>query len=59
MSELTSCNYCSLRRMRLDASSRGVEVIVSVDEHGWIAARYSDRDEPSAWFMEVSNECAC
>lgn len=68
MSELTICNRCSLDRMEARARERGVEVIVTVlhpvgdpDQHmaGWISARYSDQEEPSAWFVQLTMKCAC
>lgn len=58
MSELTQCNRCSLREMQRRASRRGVEVIVEPDGT-WLSARYSDRAEPSAWFLALSDECEC
>jgi len=58
MSKLTRCNHCTLQRMKERASERGVEVILGRDE-GWVTARYSDEDEPSAWFLELTDECIC
>lgn len=65
MSELTPCNRCSLNSMQRRAKARGTEVIVKVVHdpkdpmHGWTSARYSDEDEPSAWFMQLTEACAC
>lgn len=63
MSELTLCNFCSLNDMKIRAKERGVEVIVvhepMGDMRGWISARYSDKDEPSAWFMVLTAHCVC
>jgi hypothetical protein len=59
MSELTKCNRCTLDRMQRDATVRGVTVILGTDEYGWVSARYSDQDEPSAHFMELTDRCAC
>jgi hypothetical protein len=63
MSELTSCNFCSLRSMKRRAAARGVTVIVKKESEGvmkgWTSARYSDRDKPSAHFMELTDRCAC
>ena len=28
-------------------------------DNPWIAARYSDQTEPSAWFMELTDRCVC
>lgn len=58
MSELTRCNYCSLRDMHRRADERGVKVIVSNDD-GWVSARFSDSDEPSAWFLQLTSHCVC
>ena len=59
MSELTLCNFCQLQRMRKRAKERGVTVKMGQDDHGWVTARYSDEDEPSAYFMELTERCAC
>ena len=63
MSELTPCNFCSLRDMKARASQRGVEVIVKLETDGdmadWWSARYSDQVEPSAWFMALTDHCVC
>lgn len=62
MSELTQCNYCTLRAMRHTAKLRGVEVVMGVgvkEMSGWKTARYSDRDEPSAHFMALTDHCVC
>lgn len=59
MSELTRCNHCSLKAMRERAERRGATVILDRDAEGWITARYSDEAEPSAYFMELTNRCAC
>lgn len=59
MSELTMCNYCTLQRMKEVAEQRGCEVILEKDEQGWTGARYSDEQEPSAWFLELTDSCVC
>ena len=62
MSELTECNYCSLKDMKRRAAARGVEVITEQGRSnmvGWISARYSDQDEPSAYFAQLTSECVC
>jgi hypothetical protein len=53
------CNFCSLTGMQGRAKERGVEVITSIDEHGWTAARFSDKEKPSAYFMIVTDKCCC
>jgi hypothetical protein len=63
VSEFTRCNYCSRRDMEARAEMRGVELIVKLEVdgemQGWWSARYSDRDEPSAWWMALSDRCVC
>lgn len=65
MSGLTQCNRCQLSDMRARAAERGVEVVVEVATHpddpmrGWTSARYTDHDTPSAWFMTLTEACAC
>ena len=63
MSELTPCNRCSLDAMERRARMRGVKVIVEVawtgEMRGWTSARYSDEDEPAAWFQQLTTACAC
>lgn len=63
MSGLTQCNYCTLQSMRATAKARGVEVIVTHlsfgEMRGWYEARYSDEDEASAYFMQLTQGCAC
>lgn len=64
MSEMTPCNRCSLDRMKRQANARGVKVITKIegpesDTPGWISAWYSDQDEPTAWFMQLTERCVC
>lgn len=62
MSELTVCNLCTLRHMRREAARRGVELFLTRgagEWEGWWVARYSDQREPSARFLEFSDECCC
>ena len=62
MSELTKCNYCNLKAMEWAAKQRKVEVILGrgvKEMAGWTTARYSDRDEPSAHFMKLTDPCVC
>lgn len=58
MSSLTRCNYCTFDDMRRRAAGRGAAVILRQYD-GWIAARYSDHDEPTAYFLELSDGCVC
>lgn len=59
MSELTKCNWCTLQWMKARAKARGVEIIVDKDENGWVRVRYSDYLDASAYFMELTEGCAC
>jgi hypothetical protein len=59
MSELTRCNRCSLDEMERRATKHGATVLLTLDDDGWLAARYSDQDEPSAWFRELTDGCVC
>jgi hypothetical protein len=49
--------------MKAQAEARGVEVIVKLETDGdlkdWTSARYSDKRKPSAYFLELTKECAC
>lgn len=58
MSALTQCNYCTLQQMKRNAEQIGVEVIIGHDVD-WITARYSDREEPSAMFLQLTTHCVC
>lgn len=63
MSDLTPCNFCTMQNMKARAEMRGVELIVQLETEGdmvdWWSARYSDQTEPSAWFMAITDSCAC
>ena len=48
--------------MKERAKQRGVDVMLVTDNPsmpGWTGARYTDRDAPNAWFMELTDECIC
>jgi hypothetical protein len=59
MSSLTRCNRCSLDDMQRRAIAAGVSVILTLEPDGWTSARYSDRTEPSSWFLELTESCVC
>lgn len=65
MSELTPCNYCSLKRLKASAEARGNEVILRLAHGGTNAylvkkgEKVQPGDEPVAWFMELTNHCVC
>jgi len=64
MSELTSCNHCTLKDMERRAAKRGATVKVTqlghnTDMPGWYAAQCSDENKPSAYFVVLTVDCAC
>lgn len=58
MSSLTECNYCTLKRMQERAKEGKVDIIMDRAD-GWITVRYSNEEEPSAYFLELSDHCVC
>ena len=63
MSELTRCSYCTLQDMRRRARIRGVQLITRVEGsgtmRGWTSVRYSNENEPSAYFLQLTTHCVC
>ena len=63
MSELTPCNFCQAQAMNDRAEKRGVQLVLKLqtqgDMEGWWSARYSDQEEPSAWFKQLTSHCVC
>jgi hypothetical protein len=59
MSELNKCNYCTEQAMKQKAKERRVALIYGVTNDGWITVRYGDMEEPSAYFLELTDHCAC
>lgn len=64
MSDLTPCNFCSLRQMKREAEKDGATVKTFVVQEpdpmaGWTAAQRSDRDGVGRYFMKLTSECAC
>lgn len=70
MSELTTCNYCTLLDIRRDAKKSGMQVTTIPSEHGGVdicvhpkdvkISTQADRDKYfRCWFMEVSSSCVC
>lgn len=61
MSELTQCNYCSLKQIEARAGP-GVEVTTKQgtgDWEGWIVVKRSDEEEPVAYFKALTDRCVC
>lgn len=59
MSELTTCNHCTLKEIRRRAKKAGRKVKLGKDEHGWITVTVGDDAEPCAYFLELTSECVC
>ncbi len=62
MNPTTQCNYCTLQAMKALAQVQGVEVVIGQErrvEQVWITVRYSNKAKPSAWFMSLTDHCAC
>ncbi len=58
MSELTSCNYCTLRDIRARAKRDGKKVRVKHNAlHGGVDILVGDRT--ACWFMELTKYCCC
>jgi len=57
MSELTSCNYCTLQGIKSRAKENGEKVKVVPSRHGGVDVKVNDRQV--AWFMELTTYCCC
>lgn len=60
MSEMTQCNYCTLKRVRADAKKSGIKVEVKPgtgDWNGWTVVYENGR--VTHYFMELSKSCVC
>jgi hypothetical protein len=58
MSDRTPCNFCSLKKIQ--AQYGDFNVILADDlEHGGKEVRHKETGRLIAWFMELSDECAC
>jgi len=58
MSELTSCNYCTLQDIKSRAKQKGEKVrVVPNGRHGGVDIKVGDRQ--AAWFMELTKYCCC
>ena len=61
MSELTPCNYCTLKAIRARAP-KGVRTTTSAGKGewaGWIVVKQTGRKEPVAYFMALTDHCVC
>lgn len=63
MSELTSCNYCTLQRIKREARERGERVLLRPAKGGGIeCATHKPNEQPkkfTVWFMELTDHCVC
>jgi len=68
MSEMTQCNYCTLRGIRAGAKIAGEHVYqrpgcggvqIYVVPHGKKLITRDDSPHWVAWFMELTTSCAC
>jgi len=70
MSELTTCNWCNLQRIKWAAAQRGATVSTRMEtppertvdgqmRDAWVAVEVSDQPEPVAWFMQLTAHCVC
>lgn len=64
MSELTPCNYCSLRKIKANAKKNGLLVLHEPHLGGTNIYTYVEGHKVEtlkfkAWFMEISNQCCC
>ena len=61
MSEMTRCNFCTLRDLRRRGEEEGYVVELEPSDFGTRAVRvYPDgRRESAVQFWQLSDECAC
>lgn len=67
MSELTTCNYCDLRRLKKRAAKNGSSVVIQPNlEHGGTdvfvvpEGEKPDREKHFvAWMAAITDRCAC
>lgn len=63
MSELTECNYCTLRAMMARAKARGEIITTRPAKNGGVeCATHKPEEKPTrwdTWFMELPDHCCC
>ena len=64
MGELTSCNYCTLKRVKRQAKEEGKKVVVKPGD--WHKSPFGSPgkdifvdDKKVAWFAELTGHCVC
>jgi hypothetical protein len=58
MSELTVCNYCSLKRIREDNKGKKIEVRAD-KKHSLGGYEVTVNGKMVAWFMALTDHCVC
>jgi hypothetical protein len=71
MSELTTCNYCSLKRITESAKKQG-KIVTRRNANGGVYIHVHGKDEPVdttdwdsgnkqivSWMVEISERCVC
>lgn len=62
MSELTKCNFCTLKGIKARAKKNGQRVYVRDGKGeflGWKTVTLSGESKPVAYFMELTGHCVC
>ncbi len=67
MSDLTSCNYCTLRRIRAEAKREKKKVKIVTTKYVGEMREFKSQGgvdilvdgERVAWLMELTNHCVC
>lgn len=73
MSELTPCNYCTLRRIKARAKKKdqrvtttpaknsrgGIDILMYPRHLGAKDARADRKKYKVAWLMKITNKCCC
>jgi hypothetical protein len=60
MSELTLCNFCTLRRMKADAKKSGDKITMRAGTGGWTGWIEVVRNGKGvAWFKLLGTRCEC
>lgn len=57
MSDLTPCNYCTLKRMQ-ERAKRDGKKLTTKWEDGWIRV-YEDGKKTGTSFMALTDRCVC
>jgi hypothetical protein len=58
MSEMTPCNFCTLRRIKARNKGKKVELQSALGSLGGYDV-YIDGEKSGTWFMAVTDHCVC